>query len=117
MEKTVDKSTERFSERVNQSVQLKKWKALSREQQQYYFRKAHGFFLRHLYQTRKPMSDLQRRVLIEKVYALMLRNGIILPRGEVYRVMEKAIARWSTAFIQRRLNKTNQVATLESPGK
>ena len=118
VDNTIDKTAEEIAASSNQPMQvMKKWKDMDQEQQQYYFRNAHGFYLEHLRQFRKPMGYSQKKVLIEKVYAMMGIGGISIPRAEVYRVLEKAITKWNTDFIQRRINKANRAVNVESQAK
>ena len=83
----------------------KEWKKLTRFQKNWILEKAYRLYVSFLTDKHWFPHCSERRYLIEVLYAQICDRGIMIPKGEVRRIVDYKMRKWNRKYLERELGK------------
>lgn len=91
------------------ALHTRKWRNLTRLQKKWILEKAHRLYRKFVTENHWIPHRSERRVLIENLYRQINDRGIMIYKGEVFRVIDHRIRKWNRRYLEKEMEKARQV--------
>ena len=91
------------------ALRMRKWRNLTRFQKKWILDKAHRLYRKFVSENHWIPHRSERRALIENLYRQISSRGIMIYKGEVFRVVDHRMRKWNRRYLEKEMEKARQV--------